>query len=111
MMGVRKDANEAKVGPPILRTPVFSMTLYLKKLILRRNRDKIKNSPMTLFQDSSLSIFQFHGDEKTTDKCLETHARITLLAAPPESIMGRFCAKIMLVTFHHPSCQSVIHTK
>lgn len=66
---------------------------------------------MTLFQDSSLSILQFHGDGKATDKCLQPHTRITLLAALSESIMERFFAKIMLVTFHYPTCQSVIHTK
>lgn len=38
--------------------------------------------------------------------------RITLLPTLSESIMQSvFCAKIPLVNFHHPGCQSVIHAK
>lgn len=111
MMSVRKDSKEAKVGLPILHTTVFRMTLHLKKLTLRRHRDKNIKISMILFQDSSLSIFRFHGDGKATDKCLQPHTRIMLFAVLSESIMKRFFAQIMSVNFHHPSCQSVIHAK
>lgn len=49
--------------------------------------------------------------KKLCTKAHRTTSKNQTLPALSESILQRSFAKILLVNFHYPSCQSVIHTK